>query len=98
MASYPEVQRKAQAELETVIGPHRLPGFSDRDSLPYVNALMKELLRWRSVVPIGVPHCSLEDDEYRGYFIPKGSVVIANIWYVCSVCVFPRSRMCGVHP
>ncbi|KAI0767232.1 CyP450 monooxygenase [Fomes fomentarius] len=82
MASYPEVQKKAQAELEAVVGPQRLPEFSDRDSLPYVNALMKELLRWRSVVPVGVPHCSLEDDEYRGYFIPKGSVVIANIWAI----------------
>ncbi len=92
MASYPEVQKRAQVELEAVIGPHRLPEFSDRKSLPYLNALMKELLRWRSVVPVGVPHCSLQDDEYRGYFIPKGSVVIANIWYV-----FPRSGVCGPH-
>ncbi|KAI0767204.1 cytochrome P450 [Fomes fomentarius] len=82
MASCPEAQKKAQAELEAVVGPQRLPEFSDRDSLPYVNALMKELLRWRSVVPVGVPHCSIEDDEYRGYFIPKGSVVIANIWAI----------------
>ncbi len=83
MASYPEVQNEAQAELEAVIGLHRLPEFSDRDSLPYVNALMKELLRWRSVVPVGPALL------YRGYFIPKGSVVIANIWYV-----FPRSGWC----
>ncbi|KAI0807634.1 cytochrome P450 [Fomes fomentarius] len=59
-------------ELEAVFGPYRLPEFSDRNSLPS---------RWRSVVPVGVPHCSLEDDEYRGYFI-KGSVVIANIWAI----------------
>ncbi|KAI0753233.1 cytochrome P450 [Daedaleopsis nitida] len=80
MASFPEAQTKAQAELEAVIGPNRLPEFSDRDALPYVNALIKELLRWRSVVPIGVPHRSIEEDEYRGYCIPKGSIIIANIW------------------
>ena len=84
MASFPAVQQKAQAELDSVVGPHRLPEFSDRDSLPYINALIKELLRWRSVVPVGVPHRSLEDDEYRGYFIPKGSIVVANIWCVCA--------------
>ena len=74
----PEVQRKAQAELDSVVGPHRLPEFSDRDSLPYINALIKELLRWRSVVPVGVPHRSLEDDEYRGMYIPKGATIIPN--------------------
>ncbi|TFK85641.1 CyP450 monooxygenase [Polyporus arcularius HHB13444] len=80
MASYPEVQAKAQAELDAVVGPSRLPEYSDQDSLPYINALVKELLRWRSVVPTGVPHRSIEDDEYKGYFIPKGSIVIPNIW------------------
>ena len=84
MASFPEVQEKAKAELDSVVGPHRLPEFSDRDSLPYINALIKELLRWRSVVPVGVPHRTLDDDEYRGYFIPKGSIVVANIWCVCA--------------
>lgn len=80
MASYPDVQLKAQAELDAVVGTGRLPEFDDQEALPYVNALVKELLRWRSVVPAGVPHRSMEDDEYRGYFIPKGSIVIANIW------------------
>ncbi|RDX44595.1 CyP450 monooxygenase [Lentinus brumalis] len=80
MASNPDVQKKAQAELDAVIGPTRLPDFADQDSLPYIGALIKELLRWRSVVPLGIPHRSLEEDEYRGYRIPKGSIVISNIW------------------
>ena len=80
MFLYPEVQRKAQAELDAVVGPHRLPEFEDMKSLPYICAIVKELLRWRVVVPLGVPHRSLEDDEYRGYFIPKGSLLVANIW------------------
>lgn len=53
MAMYPKVQRKAQAELDAVIGSGRLPEFSDRPSLPYVNALIKETMRWQVVVPLG---------------------------------------------
>ena len=80
MACYPEVQAKARAELDTVVGPNRLPEYEDEPSLPYIRAVAKELLRWRSVVPYGIPHRSLEDDEYRGYLIPKGSIVVSNIW------------------
>ncbi|KAI0643944.1 CyP450 monooxygenase [Trametes meyenii] len=80
MACYPEVQLKARAELDAVVGPSRLPSFADRDSLPYITAVAKECLRWQSVVPLGIPHRSLDDDEYKGYFIPAGSVVIANLW------------------
>lgn len=54
MAKYPEAQRKAQAELDAVIGPHRLPELSDRSSLPYANALVKEIMRWQSVTPLGI--------------------------------------------
>lgn len=53
MASYTAVQAKAQAELDTVVGPDRLPEFSDRSNLPYVNAIISELLRWQPVVPLG---------------------------------------------
>ena len=53
MALYPEVQKKAQAEIDSVIGPNRLPDFHDRSSLPYLNAVMKELSRWNLVVPFG---------------------------------------------
>ncbi|KAI0705578.1 CyP450 monooxygenase [Earliella scabrosa] len=80
MAAHPEVHKRAQAELDAVVGPSRLPDFEDRDSLPYVCALTKELLRWRTVVPLSIPHQSMQDDEYRGYLIPKGSLVFSNLW------------------
>ena len=80
MAAHPEVQKAAQAEIDAVVGPNRLPDYADQNSLPYVSAVILECLRWRSVVPLSIPHKSTEDDEYRGYFIPKGSIVIANIW------------------
>ncbi|KAJ6466213.1 cytochrome P450 [Mycena sanguinolenta] len=80
MALYPEIQKKAQTEIDTVIGPGRLPEFEDRSSLPFVEALYRELMRWKPVAPLGVAHASSEDDVYDGYFIPKGTIVIANIW------------------
>ncbi|KAL7284540.1 hypothetical protein ACG7TL_001832 [Trametes sanguinea] len=80
VACYPDVQRKAREELDAVVGPNRLPTFEDRDSLPYITAIAKEAMRWQSVVPLGIPHRSLADDEYKGYFIPAGSAVIANLW------------------
>ena len=83
---HPEVQAKAQAELDAVVGPDRLPEHSDRVSLPYINAVVLEALRWHNVVPLGVVHRSMSDDEYRGYYIPKGSVVFGNSW-----CVNPLS-------
>ena len=79
MSLYPEVQRKAQAELDAVVGPNRLPDFEDRDALVYVNAIIKEALRWQNVLPFVLPHMSLEDDEYRGYFIPAGTLLIPNV-------------------
>ena len=80
MAKFPEVQKKAQAELDTVIGPGRLPQMSDMDSLPYMKALVREIVRWHVVAPIGVPHRSEQDDEYNGYFLPGGSIVMVNQW------------------
>ena len=81
MATFPEVQKKAQAELDSVIGSSRLPEFSDRGSLPYLNALVKELMRWHVVAPTGVPHATVQDDAYNGWLIPEGSLVLANLWY-----------------
>ncbi|KAJ7065510.1 cytochrome P450 [Mycena amicta] len=80
MLAYPEVQRKAQAELDAVLGNGHLPTFEDQSSLPYVTALVKEVLRWRSVAPIAIPHYVAVEDEYRGYRIPAGSIVVGNAW------------------
>ena len=83
MALNPGVARKAQEELDRVIGKDRLPEFSDRDDLPYINALVKELLRWSPPAPIGLPVKTNQDDIYRGYSIPAGTTVIENTWAVC---------------
>ena len=52
MALYPEVQKKAQAEIDSMVGPHRLPDFEDRPSLPYIDAIVKESMRWHLVLPL----------------------------------------------
>lgn len=82
----PTIQCRAQAELDAVLGPPaqctRLPTFGDRAALPYVNAIVLEALRWQPSVPLGLAHQVSEDDVYRGWMIPKGTVVWANIWCV----------------
>ena len=83
MSLYPDVQKKAQAELDAVIGTHRFPAFSDRENLPYVNAIVKEIFRWNPVTPLGLARLSTSDDHYNGYFIPGGSIVMVNVWCVC---------------
>ncbi|THC93362.1 hypothetical protein EYZ11_007154 [Aspergillus tanneri] len=80
MILYPEAQEKAQEEIDRVVGTHRLPRFEDRDKLPYINALVKEILRWHPVGAIGFPHQVTEDDICEGYFIPKGAQVLPIVW------------------
>ena len=74
----PEVQRRGQAEIDRVVGQDRLPDFTDRDSLPYVECIMQEAMRWHPVLPLGVPHMTVTEDVYRGMYIPKGATILAN--------------------
>ena len=67
MLHYPHVIKKAQAEIDRVIGQDRLPEFSDKEHLPYIQAVANETLRWRPVAVLGgTPHAVIEDDEYNG--------------------------------
>ncbi|THU91997.1 cytochrome P450 [Dendrothele bispora CBS 962.96] len=78
----PDVQAKVHKELDSVVGPSRLPDFNDREDLPYLEAILKEVQRSYPVSPIGNTHCATTDDIYDGYFIPKGTSVIGNIWAI----------------
>ncbi|KAF7558022.1 hypothetical protein G7046_g5928 [Stylonectria norvegica] len=82
MLLFPEAQKHAQTEIDSVVGMERLPKFEDRDRLPYVNALVKETLRWLPVVPIGTAHMVEEELEYAGYVIPKGAYLLPSIWWL----------------
>ncbi|KAJ8699318.1 hypothetical protein PTI98_002444 [Pleurotus ostreatus] len=74
---HPDVQKRGQEEFDRVIGD-RLPTFEDYDALPYAGRVTMEVLRWHPSAPLGVPHRAMEDDIYRGMFIPKGAIIIPN--------------------
>lgn len=82
---HPDVQRRAHMELDSVIGApdsplFRLPAFDDRSSLPYIDAIVKESIRYTPPAAAGVPHAVIQEDVYRGWAIPKGSIIIPNAW------------------
>jgi len=80
MVLNPAVQERAQAELAAVLGSERLPMFEDQQAIPYIDAIIRETLRWAPPGPLGFSHAVTEDDVYEGYFIPKGSTIVANSW------------------
>ncbi|KAL1836797.1 hypothetical protein VTJ49DRAFT_4639 [Mycothermus thermophilus] len=81
--AFPEPMKKAQAEIDRVVGPDRSPHWDDSPNLPYVNAFVKEVFRWRSVAIIGgQPHSPTQDDVYNGWLIPAGSWVQGNVWAI----------------
>lgn len=103
MVTHPEIQKTAQEELDRVVGRDRLPNFADQPDLVYIGAIVREMMRWRTIIAGGLAHCSTEDDTYNGarvrclmrvhsreadgarppgYFIPKGTVVLANHWAI----------------
>ncbi|KAI0763645.1 cytochrome P450 [Trametes elegans] len=80
MALHPQVQERAHAELDKVMGPDRLADHSDSDALVYVSAMVRETLRWHPVSPLAFGHRTVEDAELSGYFIPAGTTVVPNVW------------------
>ncbi|KAJ8081558.1 hypothetical protein PM082_007403 [Marasmius tenuissimus] len=80
MTQNPDIQRRAHEEIISVVGEDRLPDVAaDRERLRYIDCVLQEALRWHSGVPLGIPHLSLQDDVYKGMFIPKGTIMFANI-------------------
>jgi cytochrome P450 len=81
MIAFPKVQRRAQAEIDAVVGRDRLPTFAHTPRLPYVRAIIREVLRWRPAIPFSIPHAATNEDWYEGMYIPKGTICISNIWH-----------------
>ncbi|CAI7677834.1 unnamed protein product [Penicillium manginii] len=80
MSKWPDILRKAQSEVDSIVGEDRTPVWEDYARLPYVAMTVKEAMRWRPVLPLAFPHAVTEDDWVGGYLIPKGSTVIVNVW------------------
>ncbi|XP_035232455.1 cytochrome P450 2J5-like isoform X1 [Stegodyphus dumicola] len=82
MAAYPDVQEKIQFEIDKVIPRGTLPAWRDRKKLPYIEATIMELMRWRTIIPLNILRYTLEDVEFHGYFIPKHAFVLSNLWAI----------------
>ncbi|KIW93064.1 uncharacterized protein Z519_06914 [Cladophialophora bantiana CBS 173.52] len=82
MTLNPHIMRKAQEEVDRVVGEDRLPTWEDEQNLPYLRAMIKELLRTRPPNKFGMQHYTTEDDWFKGYFIPKDTVVVLNWWAI----------------
>ncbi|KAJ3728828.1 cytochrome P450 [Lentinula raphanica] len=79
LSLHPEIQRKGQAEIDAVVGTEALPSIEHRSELPYIESILKEVHRFHPAAPL-LFHATTKDDNYKGYFIPKGCTVYANIW------------------
>ncbi|KAF8169134.1 cytochrome P450 [Mycena galopus ATCC 62051] len=80
LVANPAIQTRAQAEMDIIVGKDRLPTFSDRERMPYMHCIVSETLRWGAVTPVGVPHRLVKDDFYNGFYLPAGSMIMANQW------------------
>ncbi|KAM9314386.1 cytochrome P450 2U1 [Pholidichthys leucotaenia] len=82
MVLHPDIQDKVQAEIDEVVGPHRVPSLTDKGNLPFTEATIMEVQRLAVVVPLAIPHMASATTEFRGYTIPKGTVILPNLWSV----------------
>jgi cytochrome P450 family 2 subfamily U polypeptide 1 len=79
MAKYPQIQEKVHFELDQVVGRSRTPEFEDMTKLSYLSAVIMEVMRFRPVAPMGVPHVCADDTTIGGMTVPKDAVIIMNI-------------------
>lgn len=80
LAAHPDIQRRAQAEIDSLWGRETVPEDIDIGKLPYLIACVNEVIRWRPTTPQAAPRATIADDEVFGYRIPKGTIVIINVW------------------
>ncbi|KAG1718955.1 cytochrome P450 [Suillus lakei] len=92
MTLYPDVQTKIRMELDRVVGHGQLPTIDYRSRLPYVNATIKETMRWNPAVPLCLPHYTSQENRYHGFHVPKGTIVLPNIWAIS------RDDISGISP
>jgi len=89
MVLFPDVQKRIQAELDAVVGRKRLPNFEDRASLPYLEATIKESLRFHPPTPLGIAHRLSEDDVVQG---KKTNLPPLSTKQSSSIPVFPKRK------
>ncbi|KAK7864096.1 hypothetical protein R5R35_002738 [Gryllus longicercus] len=82
MVLYPKVQQKVHEAIDSCIGRNRKPSLLDRPSLPYIEAVIQEVIRCNTIAPTTVPHSTFVDTELNGYFVPKDTFVLLSLWSI----------------
>jgi len=80
LANYQDVQNRLRAEIDAAVPRGRLPSLNDQSKLPFVDATILEILRWRPLVPLALPHMSLCDTNVGDFFIPAGTLVSLSLY------------------
>lgn len=83
LVNHPEIQHKLRNELDAVLGPNPITE-SDTQKLPYLQAVIKETLRFRMAIPLLVPHMNLHDAKLGGFDIPAESKILVNAWWLAN--------------
>ncbi|CAE6461268.1 unnamed protein product [Rhizoctonia solani] len=84
MIKDPVCQKRARDEIDSLCDEETLPRWEDEQQMPFIRAMVKEVLRWRPPIPAGLPHRLEQDDYYEGYFLPKDSTIIYSTWAIHS--------------
>ncbi|ROL51019.1 Cytochrome P450 2J2 [Anabarilius grahami] len=79
MIKYPEIQAKVQEEIDRVVGGSRQPSLSDKDNMPFTNAVIHEIQRIGNIIPINLVRAAVEDTQIGQYSIPKGTIVTGSL-------------------
>ncbi len=76
---HPKVQSRVRKEIRDVLGPMRMASMKDKPSLPYTDAVLLEVQRLADIAPLAIPHAVTKDVVFKGYHIPKGTMILASL-------------------
>ncbi|CAL1705110.1 unnamed protein product [Somion occarium] len=82
MVTHPDVQMRAQQEIDEIIGLDRSPVLNNIERLPYLRAIINEVHRFRPVTPTAMPHTTTADERVGDFLIPKGATIFMNVWAI----------------
>ncbi|CAG2184008.1 unnamed protein product, partial [Oppiella nova] len=79
---YSEHQKRIHSEIDSVVGRDRSPCYADRLHMPFTQAFINEMFRWKTPLPLPFMKYTSEDTSVLGHFIPNGTKVLVNLWAV----------------